>query len=253
VPRRWSVSIMCHDRLKLSQACLSSVLEHSPADTEIILTDNGSGAPFRAWSHNLTDGRIVRLEHAQNLGVIRPKNLALARAGGTVFVSLDNDCVVGARWLEILTQPMLDDPGIAQVGRAGAFCTISATGVGHRGGRIDYVDGSCFAVRADVARSHGLCDEAYEFCWCEDADFSLRIRRAGWRLAVVEAPVQHREHGTAGRMDLGRYWRRNHALLMRRWGASMRAGGTFGHPGEPVPRPGALTPAMAGPIVWPVD
>lgn len=238
-----TVSILVHNRLDLARACLTSVLRSTRRDVEILVTDNGSAPATRRYLATVRDPRVRLLRYDANLGVIRAKNRALIAARAPLFVSLDSDCTVGPGWVRALEGPVLARGDVAQVGRRGAFARLTAKGVGvhpANGQPPDYIDGSCFLVRTDVARRYGLCDPAFDFAYCEDADFSLRLRKAGWGIALVQVPVHHSEHGTAGGMNLERYWRRNHALLLRRWGGYLRTR-SFGHPGEP-----DVPPRLAG-------
>jgi len=235
----YSISIICYQKRGLSKECLTSVLANSSKDpdrVEILVTDNGStdgtGIMLR---HDFKDPRIKVIRNASNRGVIGPKRHALSMATGAYFVSLDNDCTVGPGWLAALRKPFRDDPKVAQVGRENAFCTLNAKGIGHHGARVDYIDGSCFMVNREVAERIGLCDPAYQFAYCEDSDFSLRLRKGGWRIAVANAAVKHRRHQTAHNagLNLKAYWERNHALFVSRWAGYLRTQ-QFGHLGEPL-------------------
>jgi len=66
-------------------------------------------------------------------------------------------------------------------------------------GRLDYIGGASLLVRSAVFRDIGLLDERLVFYW-DDVEFSLRARRARWRLAVAESShVFHKEGNTVGR------------------------------------------------------
>lgn len=237
---RYSISVLCFNHVDLTRRCLKSIRKHSPPqDVEILVTDNGSTDGTRDHVMRLIgkDPRVKFFGTPNNEGVIAPKNRALARARGRFFVSVDNDCTVTGGWLRELEAPFVDER-VIQVGRTGAYQQLDANGVGIRGGRLDYVDGSLFMVRADMARELVLCDPAFDFCYCEDADFSLRARKAGWKLATVPLAVKHVEHATAHGGGLGRdlreVWRRNHRLFKQRWAGFLKDH-RFGHPGEPEP------------------
>lgn len=235
----FSISILAYNRCQLTRYCLNSVLSNSPrlaGVCEILVTDNGCSDQTPELLERLArrDPRLKVIRHQKNLGVIKAKNIALRRASGRYFVSLDNDCSVDRRWLQYLREPMLGDPRIAQVGRSGGYGTLTRTGVGVRGKKLDYIDGSCFLTVTEIARKFGLCDEAYKFAYCEDSDYSLRLRKAGWKIARAPAPVRHAEHKTAHGtgLNLKPFWKRNHALFIKRWGGYLKDG-KFGHPGEP--------------------
>ena len=56
---------------------------------------------------------------------------------------------------------------------------------------VDEVQGACFCVRREVVEQVGLLDENF-FMYYEDIDWSIRIRKEGWRLYILpEAPIIH--------------------------------------------------------------
>jgi GT2 family glycosyltransferase len=56
---------------------------------------------------------------------------------------------------------------------------------------VDWVSGAAMAFRADVWREAGPLSERYRF-YCQDIEFSLRARAAGWGVRIVEeARVTH--------------------------------------------------------------
>ena len=245
-----SISILCFNRWDVTKRCLLSIARHTGHvdDLEILVLDNGSTdrtpREIKRWAAG--DGRLRVLTEPENRGVILAKARTFRESRGDIFVSLDNDCWVGPRWLELLTAPLKkalvfggQSELIAQVGRSGAFGTLGHTGIGHHGGRLDYIDGSCFAIRKDAAEQvGGVVDTAFDFAYCEDPDLSLRLRKAGWGITTVDVPIHHQEHQTAHHSGpvLGKRLKecaeKNHRLLLKRWGGYVKTG-RFGHPGEP--------------------
>ena len=62
---------------------------------------------------------------------------------------------------------------------------------------IDHPLGACFAVRREVLTQVGLLDEGF-FMYCEEVDWAIRIRRAGWPLYYLPtAEVIHYEGQSA--------------------------------------------------------
>ena len=52
--------------------------------------------------------------------------------------------------------------------------------------RVDHTLGATMMVRREAIEQAGLLDESY-FMYCEEIDWSLRIRRAGWEVYTVPA------------------------------------------------------------------
>ena len=86
--------------------------------------------------------------------------------------------------------------------------------LGHREGRVDWVNAACLVVPQSVWRALNGFDEGY-FMYCEDVDLCLRMRLAGWALARTPVRIVH-----GGQRDSRRRW--NHlrwhlASLLRLW------------------------------------
>ncbi len=67
----------------------------------------------------------------------------------------------------------------------------------HIAGATDYITGACMLVKREVIDKIGLMDEDY-FLYCEDVDWCLRARKAGYRCVVVpEAKIWHKVSASA--------------------------------------------------------
>lgn len=178
-------------------------------DVDVVVVDNGStdGSAERIAAE-LPDVELIRSD--RNRGFAGGANLGIRRAleGGAEYVwHLNNDTQVEPGTLSALVATAEGDPFVGIVGGAlsnewgGGRVSIStgvtkpATGPGDR---IDYITGACMLVRRAVFEEVGLFDELF-FFYFEDADFCLRARAAGWRLAVAaDARVTHTGGATVG-------------------------------------------------------
>ena len=224
------VSILCFNRLELTKRCLDSVREHSPADLQILVTDNGSTDGTGDYLRTVAaeDPRVEVLDHGRNSGIAEGKDLALARCRADWFISLDNDATVGAGWIEAL-QSGFTNPKIGLVGRSNTYGQVTSDGVGtsfDANAPLEYIDGSCFMIPTDLAREVGVSDPLFYglFC-CDDTDLSLRLRMRGYEIATVPAPIEHREkpitdHGTEENLNPKRV--EAHRRLVDRWGYYLR-------------------------------
>ncbi len=65
--------------------------------------------------------------------------------------------------------------------------------------RLDYLTGASLLLRREAIEGVGLFDTSRFFLYWEDTDYGLRLRRAGWRLAVAkDALVRHDESSSLG-------------------------------------------------------
>ena len=151
----------------------------------------------------------------------------LRGAGADYIRLLNNDTVVASSTLSRLGTRLEDEPRLGAVGgmllEHAAPAVIQEAGATYSpwhgmmrplgsGGaadaprcepeRIDCITGGCMLVRTSVVRSVGLLDERF-FMYGEDVDRGIRIRRAGFGLALeMSADVWHKggdstEYGSA--------------------------------------------------------
>src|SRR5689334_15851679 len=107
---KFTISVLCHNRLELTQACLKSVFQHSK-DYELIITDNGSTDGTKVYLDSLLRKNWLRIvTNPTNLGFNAPNNHALTLAKGEYFICLNNDMTVCEGWLERLAEPFTKDP-----------------------------------------------------------------------------------------------------------------------------------------------
>jgi GT2 family glycosyltransferase len=94
----------------------------------------------------------------------------------------------------------------------------------------DIVNGCCMMVRADVFRRVGLIDDRF-FLIHEEADFCLRVKRAGWACGVLAEPlVWHK--GSTSFARSGKRWQRyydtrNLMMLVRKYRGARGALATY--------------------------
>lgn len=224
----YTVAVLCFNHLKLTQKCLASI--SASADYErcqVIVIDNGSTDGTREWLAEIEAPPIKVVLNTENTG-IQAYNHALSITEGTYLVCLNNDVVVCGDWLARMRQKFLDDPMMAIVGIREGPCYLNFAGVGDgtiQDGIPDYIEGACMMVRADLVKKHGLYDPAYRFCYCEDSDLSLRLRKLGYHIAHV--PMNGVKHVHDASMsgqprDIEGCHAINHVTLRRRWGKYLK-------------------------------
>lgn len=87
---------------------------------------------------------------------------------------------------------------------------------------MEFASGCCMLIPERIMRSVGLFDEAF-FAYCEDVDWSIRIRKAGFRLQYVPtARLWHGSNGESSRKHTTMYrylLTRNNLWTVRKHGA----------------------------------
>lgn len=209
-----------------TRRCLQSLAAADPAPAAIRVVDNGStdGTPERIrreWPE------VDLLALPENLGFSKAVNRAVAplleEEGIEAVLLLNNDVVVAAGMLAPLLETLRADAAIAgvcplityavpadRVWYGGGSVALWRGYVGHRYirapvGRVPprvrdtgYLTGAAALLRAEALRDVGLLDERFPF-YAEDVDWSLRARRAGWRLRFdPRGRVAHRVSASLG-------------------------------------------------------
>jgi GT2 family glycosyltransferase len=202
-----------------TMACVESVLADNDTAPRIVIVDNasddGSVAAFRRLG---PDVEVIANE--KNVGFARGVNVGVRHAlsrGADYVLLLNNDTIAGAGLLKTLVEiataaprPAVLGPAIYYHDEPQRFWRLGAV---HRWGLpvpvevgrdardkgqfrepfdVDYVTGCAMWVPAVIFEQVGLLDEDF-YMYYEDADFCRRVRRAGFRIAVVpQARIWHK-------------------------------------------------------------
>jgi GT2 family glycosyltransferase len=205
--------------------CLRSLRDVEDVTLRIIMVDNAS-----------TDGSValVRdrypeveiIENGSNLLFAEGNNVGIRRAleaGARYILLLNNDTEVDSRFAAAMLGPLRDEPGVGVVGPkilyfddprriwygGGDFYPVLGVPCHRNIRRVDgsfhdrrretrYVSGCALLARREVFEDIGLLDPSY-IMYCEDVDFCLRARRAGYRcLYEPDALVYHKVSASSG-------------------------------------------------------
>ena len=205
--------------LEATEACLRSLQRTTYPAVRVFLVDNARSL----------DPTTAELAAPLVIDILRPpRNLGFAEgcgwgikaaldAGVEYIFLLNNDAMVSRDCLEILVSVAKNTPGVGILSPQIAFQDavdivwygggeFSPWGRGprHTGWRqrvdidrppadVDYATGCAMLIDPTVIQRVGAFDTRL-FAYCEDVDFSLRARRAGFRVLVVPAALVH--HGT---------------------------------------------------------
>lgn len=210
------------------EACLKSVAETVPPDTEVLLIDDASTDEriqplLRSWINETGTCRRMLL-HEKNRGFVATANHGMRLANSDV-VLLNSDTEVGKGWLQHLADCLHSDNSIAtatpwsnngEIVSVPDFCASNpvpdnlhaVAGVIASCGQPVYPEiptavGFCMAISLRAIKRLGLFDEdAFGRGYGEENDFCQRAEQAGLRNVVCDnAYVAH--HGGASFGPLG--------------------------------------------------
>jgi GT2 family glycosyltransferase len=254
-PPRTSIVIPVLEQLSYTKLALEGIEKHTPAgEYEIVVVDNGS----RDGTPSFLAGRrdVVTITNASNRGFPAACNQGIAAARGAEIVLLNNDVVVTAGWLAGLRR-CAGAPGVGIVGPMtnvvkgpqkdetaryddlDAMHRHAADVARRRRGlhvEVERLMGFCLFVRREVFDVIGGLDERFGIGNYEDDDFSLRARKAGFRLRIAgDVFVHHYGSRTFAARAEGYddVLERNRRLFDEKWRAEgiraeERKGGAFG-------------------------
>jgi GT2 family glycosyltransferase len=218
-----SVVIPTFNTAELTLRCCRAVLASLPADSEVIVADDGStDGTAELLAREVPAVRIVRLD--ANSGFAPAANRGVASSRGRIILLLNSDAIVDASALTAFLGAFAADSKLGVAGArllnpdrtsqwsGGAAPTLPwmigvVSGAGHlarfvrrRGVRVqrdvDWVSGAAMAFRREVWNAAGPLDERFRF-YCPDIEFCLRARDAGWRVSIIDAArVVHAIGGT---------------------------------------------------------
>ena len=212
---RFSLIVLCHNKLACTQRCLGAVVQHSVVEApwELIVVDNGSTDGTGDWlDHELStlaasrNLRLTVLTNDHNAGCSTARNQALAVATGRNLVFLDNDIAPRTRaWLPRLATTLEAQPRTALIAPKLVYPSspyhIQCAGVGiSRLGHVCFrgrgeerddprfnhpepvqcLTSACLLARTDLVRACGGFDEAFNPVQFEDFDLCYRLRQQGW-------------------------------------------------------------------------
>ena len=214
-----SVVLICWNSLTHLREALSSLQEtlSVTTDAEIIIIDNGStdGTDTYIAQHY---PQVVYHRLPSNRGVAYARNRGIEHARGRFVWLLDDDTIPNSKALATMlrymeTQPLCGFCGCRLVNAAGdtQLSYKAYPGLGVKIANVlhtllrrgtppadpyatqyaqgepfepTYIIGACQLIRREVIDAIGMLDEKI-FYGPEDADYCIRARQAGWRIAYL--------------------------------------------------------------------
>lgn len=226
-----------------TMACVASLMRQEYAALQVVVVDNGSTddsvARIRAEFP-----RVCVIEAGENLGFARGTNVGIrwALEQGAEFVwLLNNDTVAPPDTCTKLVTKAEQEPGAGAVGSVLYYMHNAAQVQAWGGGELtvwlgrsthftepaklgadSYLTFASALLRREALLRVGVLYEGFFMYW-DDADYALRLTKAGYALAVAEdTAVLHKEGGSAERRSplidrysftSGLHFLRRHAAL----------------------------------------
>lgn len=173
--------------------CTVESIQRNTKNYVIHVWDNGSAAETAEYLAKLAENndnvRLHRIE--ENIGFIIPNNRMAEQTTAPYIILINSDCKVYNGWDKAMIGWLREHPKVAQVGYIGGHLDSNGKGVRfNHGNDIQYVSGHCFCISREVYEKFGLFDEEnLQFAYCEDSDFSLRLKEGGRDLYALHVEL----------------------------------------------------------------
>lgn len=210
-----AIIIVNWKQYELTKSCLSTLKSSKFNDFQIILIDNESNQKELNDLKNQFD-QVKTFTSEKNLGFTGANNIGINYAIKNQFeyvMLLNNDTEIDKNFIN----PLLE--AFQKYNKLGAVQPVIMNfyqnkKVWNAGGnlnkffgytsvikkpkyinrKIDWITGCCILIKTDVIKKVGLLDENF-FAYYEDVDWSIRIKKAGYDLAVVKSSLIY-HHGS---------------------------------------------------------
>ncbi|MEQ7050340.1 bifunctional glycosyltransferase family 2 protein/class I SAM-dependent methyltransferase [Paenibacillaceae sp. P-4] len=213
-----SIVILTHNKLDYTIQCIESIRRYTrPNSYEIIVVDNQSTDETVPWLSAQSDIRAIFNE--QNEGFPKGCNQGIEISNGDHILLLNNDVIVTENWLENMMTCITSDESIGAVSCITNHCSYgqmipvpyntvesmylfaeehNCSNRNEWEERLKLV-GFCMLIRKSVVDKIGLLDERFTPGNYEDDDYSIRIRKAGYKLILCKDTFIHHYGSTSFR------------------------------------------------------
>jgi len=233
-----TIALLNWNTAPFTELAVASIRAHTRLPHEIVIVDNGSRPEDANRLRNLG---VRVIGNPQNTGFAYGTNQGLAAARGTHVVILNNDVIVTGGWLEAMIDVQRRRPTIGvSAPRSNAivgdqkienvpYQTIPALhafaarrAIEQRGAfyLAERAVGFCLCIDRRVIDEIGGFDPRYGLGNFEDDDFCIRVRAAGYEIAICEdAFVHHFGEASfqANNLDYRTLMAANRTAFLRRW------------------------------------
>ena len=242
-----SVIVPCFGQLGFTRTCVAALSRHARRPWELVVVDNGSTdgtADYLAGVRDTAPFPVTVIANPTNRGFPAACNQGFqAAARGEYLVLLNNDAVVTDGWLDQLVALADSAPDIGMAGPVSNYASppqlvpdvpyadleamdrFAADWRRRNRGRwmeAPKLSGFCLLIKRRVLEAVGGLDERFGPGLFDDDDLSLRMKRAGFRLAVARDLFVHhygsRTFVGAG-IDPAPLLAENRAKFEAKWGA----------------------------------
>jgi O-antigen biosynthesis protein len=240
-----SIIILTYNKLDYTKLCVNSIRNYTnKQEYELIVVDNNSSDGTVEWLKEQED--IKPIFNTENKGFPGGCNQGIKLAEGDNILLLNNDTIVTEGWLTLLTECLYSSADIGAVGPVTNNSSYyQAIAVNYKNVEemqlfakaYNSVDngkweerlkliGFCILIRRSVVDRIGLLDEIFSPGNYEDDDYSIRIRREGYKLVLCKNVFIHHFGSTSFSESKAESYNnllaRNESIFKEKWGFTAR-------------------------------
>jgi len=218
-------AVLWNPEIAIFSRFLKSLKEFTPELTELIVVDNASESTnYKIPLDHYFKDNYKLIVNKTNKGYGQAHNQALEITTQKYFAVMNDDIEFYEPWANKFIS-ILEDNGVGQVGPINGVCnmwTEKALAYGKETTTPDYIEGSLFAMRTDLAKKYKLFDPIYGLGYYEDGDLSLRLKRDGFLLKQIPVNWKHWVESSfkklrASGIDTAGHQVKNKKLFEERW------------------------------------
>lgn len=245
-----SLIIPTKDRPEELTRLLRTLFRQTRKPDELLIIDDGS-LDF-SWLRNLIGDRMIMTYRKKDKpGLTRSRNLGIEIASGDIICFLDDDVEIADNYFESVEKAFLHDTekkvgGVASYvvfekktalrymknfferlallrGRPGSVLSTTANTYVEKKPKavvsVDWLPGCAMSFRKEVFAKHTFDTYFTEYGLGEDLEFTMRIKKAGWRLLVTPFTHVYHHHAPASRIAerrLGYMMVHNHRYIFEK-------------------------------------
>ncbi|RDE36279.1 glycosyltransferase [Parageobacillus thermoglucosidasius] len=235
-----SIIILTHNQLDYTKQCIESITKYTREGSyEIVIVDNHSTDGTVEWLKQQNNIKVIF--NKENLGFPKGCNQGIEIATGENILLLNNDTIVTKNWLDNLLTCLYSSDDIGAVGpvtnSAAYYSTIpvSYTSIDemHQFAASYNVSdsnkweerlkliGFCMLIKREAIDKVGLLDERFTPGNFEDDDYSVRLRKAGYRLILCKDTFIHHYGSVSWKKNVNAYSKvltENEKKFKEKWG-----------------------------------
>jgi GT2 family glycosyltransferase/glycosyltransferase involved in cell wall biosynthesis len=217
-----SIIIVTYTQTDLELLCLMALRRWvTDCSYEVVISNNGTSERNKELLSRLENVKIIYNE--ENKGFVGGVNIGAENASGDYLLLLNDDALVTYNCVQSLLKRIRNwkQNNVAVVGAqirtldnniqdAGGILRTDGQAEEYSKGRnpdigdvnfvreTDYVSGSCFMTPRELFMQLNKFDEIYSPGYCEESDYCLRARKAGYKIIYdPNAKILHYEYGSS--------------------------------------------------------